>query len=341
MWRILVWVTIQDLVSSAAIIYWYHRDFTASAPSITGEMGAILSILIFGLRMWELRESRRLLQKDREKYDALWESQCADEDSKACIEHLAKVVNMIGLRDTDYCRQHNRMRADALVAPLRAKFLAQAANSAPMNPLFWDLGIWYVPGRQSKTSRLKSLTQLYYTATIANLILVERLKDWAYRSQGWFHVEGDKERFVKWRDVCDDPEAAKHVLWAGLKRHRRTMEKLLRSYNADLSRLLDISRNLIVFDNMSDLTMALGIIVTDENVRVERLKNRLSKDYDSEETGGYRDVCINLRVINKQAFALGAELHMCEVQLILKDFANLRSKEGHRRYVRARNLSGR
>eukprot|EP00285_Hemiselmis_virescens_P013324 CAMPEP_0173384016 /NCGR_PEP_ID=MMETSP1356-20130122/6591_1 /TAXON_ID=77927 ORGANISM="Hemiselmis virescens, Strain PCC157" /NCGR_SAMPLE_ID=MMETSP1356 /ASSEMBLY_ACC=CAM_ASM_000847 /LENGTH=55 /DNA_ID=CAMNT_0014339167 /DNA_START=79 /DNA_END=242 /DNA_ORIENTATION=- len=52
---------------------------------------------------------------------------------------------------------------------------------------------------------------------------------------------------------------------------------------------------------MTHLTNCLGIIVTDDNVRVERLKNRMSPSYNSDETGGYRDVCINLCVVNKQA----------------------------------------
>mmetsp|Transcript_6884 Transcript_6884/g.13264 ORF Transcript_6884/g.13264 Transcript_6884/m.13264 type:complete len:93 (-) Transcript_6884:280-558(-) len=91
---------------------------------------------------------------------------------------------------------------------------------------------------------------------------------------------------------------------------------------------------------MTHLTNCLGIIVTDENVRVERLKNRLSEDYDSSETAGYRDVCINLSVVSEDSQSLGAELHICEVQLILQDFAELKTSEGHLRYVRARNFRG-
>eukprot|EP00283_Hemiselmis_rufescens_P008550 CAMPEP_0173419262 /NCGR_PEP_ID=MMETSP1357-20121228/1178_1 /TAXON_ID=77926 /ORGANISM="Hemiselmis rufescens, Strain PCC563" /LENGTH=899 /DNA_ID=CAMNT_0014381885 /DNA_START=11 /DNA_END=2710 /DNA_ORIENTATION=- len=332
--------TALDTVVYAGIIYWYHRDVFAAPPAQTGSTGFMMVILILALRAKELRESKRLIKEDQIKYDALWESQCQQEDSRAGIEHLAKVVDMIGLQKTDYCRQHNRARADQLSTPLRERYLRQAAVSDPTNPLFWDLGQWYVPGRPSKTSEVSSLMQLYCTASIANLILIKRLQEWAYLSQGLFQVEGGTEPFVKWRDLKDGRAVVDRVMWTGLKRRNRSMEKLLRSYKNALGRLLDISRNLIVFETMSDLTMALGIIVTDENVRVERIKNRLSPDYRSEETGGYRDVCINLRVVNKDAFALGAELHMCEVQLILLDFANLRSSEGHKRYVRARNLGG-
>eukprot|EP00285_Hemiselmis_virescens_P012073 CAMPEP_0173405642 /NCGR_PEP_ID=MMETSP1356-20130122/62338_1 /TAXON_ID=77927 ORGANISM="Hemiselmis virescens, Strain PCC157" /NCGR_SAMPLE_ID=MMETSP1356 /ASSEMBLY_ACC=CAM_ASM_000847 /LENGTH=92 /DNA_ID=CAMNT_0014366471 /DNA_START=44 /DNA_END=322 /DNA_ORIENTATION=+ len=91
---------------------------------------------------------------------------------------------------------------------------------------------------------------------------------------------------------------------------------------------------------MTDLTCCLGNIITDPNVRVERLKNRLSAQYNADETAGYRDVCVNLRVVNKQALTLGAEMHTGEVALILKDFADLKTSEAHQRYVRGRNSQG-
>jgi len=126
-----------------------------------------------------------------------------------------------------------------------------------------------------------------------------------------------------------------------MKRHGRTFEKLFRAYENKPSRLLDVSRHTLVFENMTTLTNCLGIIVTDDNVRVERLKNRLSTSYNSDETAGYRDVCINLRLVNKTATGLCVELHVCEVQLLVKSFAQLKTAEGHKRYVIARNRSAR
>ena len=122
-------------------------------------------------------------------------------------------------------------------------------------------------------------------------------------------------------------------------------------------------------------------------MRIERLKNRLDPRHKSEETAGYRDVCLNLRGVNREAKSLGVDVHVCEVgsarrsapdatdpscplpavprargspraalfgalavtcartppqqlQLILLDFAKLRTAEGHARYVQARNHTG-
>jgi len=148
------------------------------------------------------------------------------------------------------------------------------------------------------------------------------------------------ERFMKWSDIKHDPDMVSRVQWTAIKRHSRAIEKLLRSYGNSPSRLLDISRNALVFQDMTHLTNCLGLIVTDEHVRVERLKNRMSPSYHSDETGGYRDVCINLRMTTPDAQLLGCELHMCEVQLLLEDFALLKTSEGHKRYVQARNSRG-
>ncbi len=55
-----------------------------------------------------------------------------------------------------------------------------------------------------------------------------------------------------------------------------------------------------------------------------RVKNRLDPDYDAEESLGYRDVGLNLRIVTAETLGLGAEAHVCEVQLLLRQFAELK-----------------
>jgi hypothetical protein len=45
------------------------------------------------------------------------------------------------------------------------------------------------------------------------------------------------------------------IKWPPIKRHQRCIEKLTRSYNSDVSKLVDISRHNIFFDSFADLTM--------------------------------------------------------------------------------------
>ena len=87
---------------------------------------------------------------------------------------------------------------------------------------------------------------------------------------------------------------------------------------------MDVCRQSIVFDELPDLVTCLACIARDTDVRVIRIKNRLSPDYNAAVSAGYRDVGLNLRILSREATALGVETHVCEVQLLLRDFAALK-----------------
>ena len=78
----------------------------------------------------------------------------------------------------------------------------------------------------------------------------------------------------------------------------------------------------------------------DEEVMVMRVKNRMAESYDVKQSCGYRDVLLNLRIRSNLTQRLGLDLHVCELQLILKRFMLLKTQEGHKRYVEFRNKRG-
>ncbi len=78
------------------------------------------------------------------------------------------------------------------------------------------------------------------------------------------------------------------VAWAPLKSPQRSVEKLYRSYGGDVSRLVDLCRQMIVFEHLKDLVACLEIIINDEEVVIERAKNRMELDHDVKSTAGYR-----------------------------------------------------
>ena len=55
---------------------------------------------------------------------------------------------------------------------------------------------------------------------------------------------------------------------------------------------------------------------------------------------GYRDLAINLKLAGAQAETLSLKSHICEVQLLLIQFAYIKSDYGHSRYVNWRNCRG-
>jgi len=299
------------------------------------------------LRILSLHSSRKLLRRDQERYDDLYNSLLRSEDSKLELQHLGRVVQMIGLHETAYCAQHNHMVVSKLPPRQRYQYM-QNPSVIPVNNLFIELNHVCVFGRKHPDSVVTSINQMYASASIAHLMVQQRIKAWAESSRGMFILRSSdaakggagqpQSKFVQWKEAKEDPALAKKIVWTSMKRFGRAIEKLLRNYQHKPSRLLDVSRNCIIFATVSDLTLALGNIITDDNIRVERLKNRLDPSHSSDETAGYRDVCLNLRVVNKQAMSLGADMHVCEVQLIL--LAKLRTSEGHKRYVDARNQAG-
>ena len=87
------------------------------------------------------------------------------------------------------------------------------------------------------------------------------------------------------------------------------------------------------------LAACLAAIVSDPDIVLCRIKNRLWPDGGgASASAGFRNVAVNLRLATAAAVALGVETHVCEVQLVLRAVAELKSAAGHRNYVTFRNL---
>lgn len=189
--------------------------------------------------------------------------------------------------------------------------------------------------------QVTSLEQTYVMASGVYSMLKEKVQEWG-KERGLFRVRKKFQQQVgtgykPWREAIEDPATRQMVEWAGLKKPTRAVEKLVRSYGNRVCKLLDICRQSIVFESTQDLAACLRQVVEDNDVVVVSIKNRLSREYDDKESLGYRDVNINLRFNSEDSHRLGVEWHVCEVQLLLRSFAELKSDKGHERYVKFRN----
>ena len=88
--------------------------------------------------------------------------------------------------------------------------------------------------------------------------------------------------------TSDSSFARNRYLWAGVKSSERSIKKLQRSYECDVSRLLDCCRQTIVFDSPSNLYSALKAIRADKEIKMVRIKNMLNEKFDSWRTDGFR-----------------------------------------------------
>ena len=145
------------------------------------------------------------------------------------------------------------------------------------------------------------------------------------------HGNGNCSSFVRANNVnilCNC------IKWCSNKALERTVEKSIRCYNGNVSELLDICRQLIVFDTISDIHRCLEEIHKDKSVRIVRIKNRLTPDYNASEiTGGYRDVALNIRMSSLSLH--GADYHHAEAeeQGGRKRGEELRVRRGWRRHT--------
>ena len=55
-----------------------------------------------------------------------------------------------------------------------------------------------------------------------------------------------------------------------------------------------------------------------------RISNKMDPGFDSRASAGYRDLALNLRLVTPATERLGADTHVCEVQLILREIAELK-----------------
>jgi len=200
--------------------------------------------------------------------------------------------------------------------------------------------------RDSPNPHITSLDQLYVQARMCERILRQKVVTWALQSNGLFPLAKDVDLesggFVpatKSMGMMSD-QMSYQVKWGGIKKPLRAVEKACRSYNGDCSRLLDLCRQNCCFKTVRDLCSCLEAIRDDVEVRVLRLKNRMDLDYNGASSAGYRDVAMNVKINTETTRKLGVQDHICEVQLILVCFAELKNDQGHRRYVKFRDERG-
>ena len=72
------------------------------------------------------------------------------------------------------------------------------------------------------------------------------------------------------------------------------------------------------------LAACLQEIAADPEIEILRIKNRFDRKYDSIKSAGYRDIGLNLKVQTGDTVLLGVDQHVCEVQLQLLPFAQLK-----------------
>jgi len=188
---------------------------------------------------------------------------------------------------------------------------------------------------------VRSLDQLYAQAAGLFPILREKVQKWAAECGGCFPVEMENGmQCLRWEETRGNQWLQSKIKWASLKSYQRAIEKLVRSYDGRVERLLDVCRQSIIFETANELAHCIEQIKDDPDVAICAVKNRLSPTYDAKDSVGYRDIHINLRIVTSNTEHLGLDMHIVEVLLLLRPLAEIKSSQGHQRYVAFRNARG-
>eukprot|EP00929_Paragymnodinium_shiwhaense_P021583 TRINITY_DN14043_c0_g1_i1.p1 TRINITY_DN14043_c0_g1~~TRINITY_DN14043_c0_g1_i1.p1 ORF type:complete len:672 (-),score=58.91 TRINITY_DN14043_c0_g1_i1:264-2279(-) len=125
---------------------------------------------------------------------------------------------------------------------------------------------------------------------------------------------------------------------AAVKQPQRAVQKVWRIYRGNPQPLVDLVRCSIICESPDDILLVLNRIRSDDAAKIMRIKNRFNPLYDSAASGGYRNLSLNIIIVNSQTHEACAERHICEVQVGLRVLQELKTDGGHRRFVSFRDM---
>ena len=322
-----------------------------------------ISLILMSLSAWVFRansrrSAERVIAVSRALYEKCWADLMVSPGAREAIKEIGEFTDALRSSLPDTIRQ--RSREPDTINQLRQEPLGALADLPDLN---------FKSSSSSRSAKLDTptnlvsqpktglhgvleekcwpltldLDQLFVQAEGLDLFLRLKVQEWALRSRGCFpvHSQDGVLTFRLWEELATDEEALQGVQWAQVKSRERAIEKLYRSYDCDVSRLLDCCRQSIYFEHLPDLLSCLQTIAADSSSRLVRVKNLLSPAYDSRATAGYRSVILNLQIRTEDTRQLGIDTHTCELQLVTVDFARLKVRPVRRRAEQSAGGRGR
>jgi len=304
-----------------------------------GFMLCLLSVGCMIYRRKTLRETQKEMREDERVYSCIWNKLIQDPLESRSLYSLSASVKSLGL---DTFKQEARQTS--------VKWSGIRETNGTFTVSWWKQAMLTQSNAKMVLEHMKpirSLDQLFKQAEGIDQILREKVMEWGSKSKGMMlynHPLGNlnaehaqQVQFISLAEVMGEPDKLK---WAPLKRKERAIEKLYRCYQNDPSRLCDLARQMIVFKTVADLEACFKEICRCQEVNILRVKNSLDLAGTDSCLSGYRQLLINLQLETERTIKIGCALHVVEIQLLLLDFARIKNKEGHRRYVALRNARG-
>lgn len=289
-------------------------------PWILGILGLVFALFGIFVRVQYMQRRRRVddyVAADREAYANTWKDVLKEQGDglqqveKECTKFLQRTATDIN---------EASLRTGASKKDLRHSKEADEEAHEPERTLARDYCVELLDSGQAAggplkpRQRLDDLAVLFAQASRLNPLFQEVVRQWA-------STDVYKET-PKWTEC-------------GVKKRKRAIQKVHRTYYGNASKVLDLVRSGITFDNAADLAKCLELIRNDERCAVLSVKNWFREDFVAET--GYRKVGLTLIIVDEDTIREGVERHICEVILSLKAFDEKKKKGGHDKYVKWRD----
>ena len=251
------------------------------APSTLGFGFGFARLMI---RKWVFE---RFVSRDRKGFNDVWKDVvCTDHDH----EILKRIGHILGnIYPTLKCmkpRQYNSSITYATnlgthkVGPSKSKssYLRLSFQKVSFNSV-------------NEPHPVESLDQLYRQAAGVNVFFKRKLQKIAsgYPAASCVSDYCIDNNYAQTAGVTQDMNPISFSP-EQLKPTERALEKLLRSYNGDVSRLLDCCRQRLVCETLKDLLYCLECVLADDEIVLLRIKNMLDVRFDTTASAGFRCV---------------------------------------------------
>eukprot|EP00960_Hanusia_phi_P031780 749481-Hanusia_phi.AAC.14 len=276
-------------------------------------------ILIYRSRIAAKIRKHALL--DKKVYDSAWLSLCSSAENANLMDMLREELKEFAIPLRGEARHYEECTCKKRIESESSFYDEKDVLSGTC---YQQLKRWY-----RLRLPVRSLDRLYAQAACVQCIMQERIGFWLDQLAESERLTSEEKRVAfKWE-------------LQPLKSAEQAIEKALRCYKGDGSRVVDICRQRIVLDSMERLLKLVHIVKDDNALHIVRVKDRMTLPFNHpsmQESCGFRAVLLNFHFLTEEALSFGLAGHICEIQFTLNTFADLCSAESHRRYRSYRYL---
>eukprot|EP00293_Proteomonas_sulcata_P005165 CAMPEP_0184329762 /NCGR_PEP_ID=MMETSP1049-20130417/144321_1 /TAXON_ID=77928 /ORGANISM="Proteomonas sulcata, Strain CCMP704" /LENGTH=366 /DNA_ID=CAMNT_0026652147 /DNA_START=1017 /DNA_END=2117 /DNA_ORIENTATION=- len=293
--------------------------------------GFLLGFVIKILQLFTWRRITILMERDKKLNLEVWDGIIKREGEIQQLQQVAKLL------------QPYTMPTSSGVHQRGVEFHGSFETAGTLNPPWWGDVSFKVPDGNNSVGVLQtSLSLLLHQARSLQPFLFEKIQELSLASNGLVPIGSDNKKtlFIPFSEILEEPRLLEAVKWPPLKKMDRIRQKLVRCYKSDASKLCDLCRGTIVHRSAADLLACMQLLMKDKDIHVVRTKNSMDPDSDPQHLSAFRQISVNVMISTQGSRQMGVSMHVAELQLLLLPFAEIKTLDGHKRYILLRDARG-